>query len=205
MTHDRESAGRLAFTCALRAGFDPFESSLEAGVADATAGRIFGHSSAPYRAGKQRYLLGYELGRFFRHDWQFAAAPTIAEAVAIVERLKPRVGAVAPKPADWFSWKVAALELAGAAYCEAAAMTWHAAGRAPFDYAADAKRRLAEVTSKESGDMAEALAAVLAFDEKRQRSGRDPETEAERFASDVIGHLSGVMRGAWPDISKESI
>lgn len=51
----------------------------------------------------------------------------------------------------------------------------------------------------------EALAAILAFDEKRQRSGRSPETKAERFASDVIGHLSGVMRGAWPDITdKES-
>jgi hypothetical protein len=47
----------------------------------------------------------------------------------------------------------------------------------------------------------EALDAILAFDEQRQRTGRVPKTKAERLASDVIGHLSGVKDDCWPEIS----
>jgi hypothetical protein len=47
----------------------------------------------------------------------------------------------------------------------------------------------------------QALDEILAFDEQRQRTGRIPKTKAECFANDVIVHLSGVMRGGWPEIS----
>lgn len=39
-------------------------------------------------------------------------------------------------------------------------------------------------------DMHEILGRVLLVDQERQNSGRDPESEPERFASDAIANLS---------------
>jgi len=50
-------------------------------------------------------------------------------------------------------------------------------------------------------DMFEALEALLAADEKRQREEREPETRVEILADEVICRLSGVMRGAYPELT----
>lgn len=87
MIHDRATAHRLAGCFALRAGLDPFESSLDAGIADAAAGRVYGDATKPRRANPKAYALGFALGRFTRLEWGFNAPPGVAEALAVVARL----------------------------------------------------------------------------------------------------------------------
>lgn len=50
-------------------------------------------------------------------------------------------------------------------------------------------------------DMHEALDVLLSVDQQRQNEGRDPETVIEKLAHQVISELSGVMRGAYPELS----
>lgn len=84
---ERRTAELFAGTIALRAGLDPFEAALAAGIADATRGNLFGESRRTHY-GRNLYKLGFELGRYARLDCSSTEVPSEAEAAAIVERLE---------------------------------------------------------------------------------------------------------------------
>lgn len=84
MRRDRKSAELLAGSIALRAGRDPFESALSAGIADATHGRLFADSRPAGEHNRRSYALGFELGRFALLDFAGATVPDAAACAAIL-------------------------------------------------------------------------------------------------------------------------
>ena len=84
------NAELLAGTIAARAGIDPFERALEAGIADATHGRLFAESRRPLHD-PRRYALGFELGRYARFDYRGAALPDELQALEILRTCESRL------------------------------------------------------------------------------------------------------------------
>jgi len=143
---ERKEVALLAHSAALRAGLNSFESGLESGISDAIAGRLHSPSRVPeYR--RSAYRLGYQLGR---HYLLSSALPdSVADCSALVRRLiaEPLTcngTTLGLEPAAWHSWRLVAQELAGSAYDETQAMTWHAAKRLPYAYAQHMAEKAAE-------------------------------------------------------------
>jgi hypothetical protein len=80
---DRRAAELMAGSIALRAGRDPFEPALSAGVHDATSGRLYGDSRLG-RFERLSYDIGFRLGRFALFDFRGRNVPEATEAESIL-------------------------------------------------------------------------------------------------------------------------
>lgn len=84
MTRDRKAAELLAGTVALRAGRNPFEPALSAGISAACYGRLFGDSRPSGEHNRRSYALGYALGRHCLIDVQRPELPSAELSAAIL-------------------------------------------------------------------------------------------------------------------------
>jgi len=81
---DRKAAELMAGTVALRAGLDPFEKALAAGIHAACYGRLYGDDRPQGEHNRPPYALGWQLGRYCLLDVQRPALPSFEQAAAIM-------------------------------------------------------------------------------------------------------------------------